>query len=248
MIRCVPDTGRVGAGVQDAAYAALGFQYVATFRVEAPDQKPFRREMWSDGRDTSLTCGPSGMTGAETALHTVGADGSIVRTFTVDATDAVTLPRRLGIRRAGLHDEVLIDADASVLHARHLIRVANLLPGAKWPLLTLDEELRLNARTSSLLAKSGMNSGTWVLRLLGGMAAGLVGAALGMCGLPPPSGWIVIGVLVTAASTAGMLLLFTRVWVPGPFPPLASPATWPLPIQLGPALQAALARGPVFRL
>ncbi|MBA2321804.1 MAG: hypothetical protein H0V89_11710 [Deltaproteobacteria bacterium] len=247
MIRCVPDSGRVGAGDHDAAYTALGFAYVATFRVESPSAAPFRREMWSDARDTSLTVGPSGLEGNETAFHTVGADGTIVRTFAVDGTDAASLPGELGIRRARLFDEVVVGTDSAALYQRHQARVAERIQGARWPLRTLEDELRLSARTSELLKISGKNSGTWIVRLFGGVLAGLVGMVLGLCGLPPVTGWLICGASVAFLSILGMWLLFNRRWIPGPFPAASSPDTWPAPVIFGPALAAELARGPLFR-
>jgi hypothetical protein len=226
VIQCFPDEGRVGAGELDARYEALGFTYLATFRVEAEGTSPFRRELWIEPKGTSLTIGPSGLSGTETAFHTVGADGTIVRTFTVDATDAERMPGRLGLRRAGLHDELLVDAAPDALLLRHVERAGRLLRGPRWPIRTLDDELKLNARTSALLSASGDNSAQWVLRLLGGVLAGIVGMLLGLCGLPPANGWLITGGGVTLLSILGMWALFSRRWTPGPFPALSPPETW----------------------
>jgi hypothetical protein len=247
VIRCVPDEGRVGAGERDPAYAALGFRYVATFRVLAAGTTPFRREMWTDG-ETSLTIGPSGLSGSETAFHTVGGDGTIVRTFSVDPVDAGNLPRRLGVRASGLNDEVMIGGEPSALHLRHLARVGQHTPGPRWPLRVLDDELRLSHRTSTLLAISGRNMGTWLLRLISAFLAGCLGTLLGACGLPPRAGWMLTGGAVSLAAALGLWLLVTRRWTPGPLPARTSPETWPLPVAFGPRLEREVARGPIYKL
>ncbi len=248
MIRYIPDNGRVGAGQHDETYRALGFHYVATFQVIAEEIQPFRREMWADNQGTSLTIGPSGLSGAETALQTVGIDGTIVRTFTVEGADAGRLPRALGLRRSGLFDEVLVSAEPAALLRRHRERVAVLIRVVPWPLRTLDDELRLSHRTSALLGASGRNTGVWLLRFIGAVLAGGVGMLLGLCGLPPATGWLLTGGSLVSGAVLGLWLLFSRRWMPGPLPARTAPETWPTPTRFGPALEREFARGPLYKL